>query len=66
MLSFVKVGFLLGDMNNDARLALGAFVVPPTRRWPWHDRGEGLLDLLRHFLAAAKQNRNCSHQGVLK
>jgi len=47
MLAFIEIGFLLGDMNNDARLALGAFVVPPTRRRGGHHRRQGLLDLPR-------------------
>jgi hypothetical protein len=53
-------------MNNDARLALGAFVIPPTRRRGWHQRRERLLDLLRQFFAAAKQNSNRAYQRELK
>src|SRR5437867_10833645 len=43
MFSFVKVSFLLGQMNNDARLAGGAFVIPPTRRRGRHYGREWLL-----------------------
>ena len=65
MFSFIKVSFLLGQMNNDARLAVGAFVIPPTGRWGWHYGREWLLYLLWHFLAAAKQNRDRSHEREL-
>src|SRR5207237_8021389 len=62
MFSFIKVSFLLGQMNNDARVAVGAFVIPLTGSWGWHYGREWLLYLLWHFLAAAKQNRDRSHE----
>ena len=66
MFSFKEVSLLLGQMNNDARFARSAFVTPPAGLWRRHYCGEWFLYLLRHFLAAAKQNRGRSHEREFK
>src|SRR4029077_1919123 len=38
--SLIKVSLLVGQMNNDAWLAVGAFVTPPPWLWRWHYCGE--------------------------
>src|SRR6202040_1881045 len=65
MFSLKEVSLLLRQMDHDARLALGAFVVPPTRRRGWHHRRERVSHLLRDLLAAGKKNRDRSHEREL-
>src|SRR6266480_403458 len=64
MLSFIEVSFLVGQMDHYARLTLSAFAIPPAghRCRRRHYCGSSVLHLLRHFLAAAKQSRDRSHE----